>query len=56
MIQQLKLYCVDCGARAFYGSSRGPVCHEHKWNKKNGTNKANEIHSKRRPRIDWPRD
>lgn len=53
MIQQMKLNCAVCGARAFYGSSRGPVCYEHK---KNGTDKANNIDSKLRPRIGWPRD
>jgi hypothetical protein len=30
MVQQLKLACVDCGSRAFYGSARGPLCNDHR--------------------------
>jgi hypothetical protein len=40
MVQQLKLYCVDCGARAFYGSPRGPVCAFHKRRKSVARKKA----------------
>ncbi|MFP5260867.1 MAG: hypothetical protein ACLGJB_03045 [Blastocatellia bacterium] len=47
MVQQMRLGCVDCSGRAFYGSSRGPVCYEHKWDKKQATTKANKIDSKR---------
>jgi hypothetical protein len=31
MVQGLKLPCAICGGRAFYGSTRGPVCKDHKW-------------------------
>jgi hypothetical protein len=56
MTQQMNLNCVDCGARAFYGSTRGSVCAEHKWGKKQATNKAGKVHRKQRRRIDWQRD
>jgi hypothetical protein len=56
MVQQMRLDCVDCGGRAFYGSSRGPVCYVHKWDKRQAANKTDKIDNRRRPRIDWPRD
>jgi hypothetical protein len=40
MIQQLRLNCVGCGAPAFYGSSRGTVCAEHKWSKRDDNSKG----------------
>ena len=40
MIQQLRLNCAVCGARAFYGSPRGPVCYVHKWSNTNASKEA----------------
>jgi hypothetical protein len=42
MTQQLKLACVDCGARAFYASTRGSVCKGHKWSNRDGKSKREE--------------
>jgi hypothetical protein len=56
MTQQMKLNCAACGARAYYGSLRGPLCYEHKLDKKQATNKADKIDGKRRPRNGWPHD